>query len=229
MNKLDPLATARALAPLVRELRDEGERLRHVPPAMSEALAQSGLLQMFLPRGLGGQELTPLAAFDAIEELSRADGSIGWCTMLASILTAFTGWLAPEVGRAMAGSPADLRMAGSIRPQGRARPVNGGYRIDGQWDFASGIHYARWLTCPCVIMDGDRPALTATGAPRTRIVWPPARIAPAARTASSAPPSTAPSTSVGSSSGKAVTDRASSGVPPIAKTSLRAFVAAIAP
>lgn len=174
MNKLDPLATARALAPLVRELRDEGERLRHVPPAMSEALAQSGLLQMFLPRGLGGQELTPLAAFDAIEELSRADGSIGWCTMLASILTAFTGWLAPEVGRAMAGSPADLRMAGSIRPQGRARPVNGGYRIDGQWDFASGIHYARWLTCPCVIMDGDKPALTPTGAPRTRIMWVPA-------------------------------------------------------
>ncbi len=176
--QLDPpsraLTAARALAPLVRELRDEGERLRHVPPAMSEALAQSGLLQMFLPRGIGGEETAPLVAFDAIEELSRADGSIGWCTMLASILTAFTGWLAPEVGRAMAGSPADLRMAGSIRPQGKARPVAGGYRIDGQWDFASGIHYARWLTCPCVVMDGDKPALTATGAPRTRIMWVPA-------------------------------------------------------
>lgn len=174
MSTLSPLDAARALAPLVRELRDESEQLRHLPAAMSEALAQAGLLQMLLPRGLGGPEIAPLAAFDAIEEISRADGSIGWCAMIASILTAFTGWLPPETGRAMAGSPADLRMAGSIRPQGRARPVAGGYRVDGHWDFASGIHYARWLTCPCVIMDGDRPALTATGAPRTRIMWVPA-------------------------------------------------------
>ena len=40
----------------------------------------------------------------------------------------------------------------------------------------------------------------------SRIVCPPARIAPAARTASSAPASTSPSTSIGSSSGNAVTD-----------------------
>ena len=57
----------------------------------------------------------------------------------------------------------------------------------------------------------------------SRIVWPPARIAPAARTRSSAPASTSPSTSVGSSSGKAATESASSGAPPIAKTSFSAF------
>ena len=38
-----------------------------------------------------------------------------------------------------------------------------------------------------------------------------------------------PSISIGSSSGKAAMESASSGVPPIANTSLRAFVAAIAP
>ncbi len=63
----------------------------------------------------------------------------------------------------------------------------------------------------------------------SRIVCPPARIAPAARTRSSAPASTSPRTSVGSSSGNAATESASSGAPPIAKTSFRAFVAAIAP
>ena len=50
----------------------------------------------------------------------------------------------------MAGRPADLRLAGSIRPQGRALAVGGGYRIEGRWDFASGINHARWLLCPCV-------------------------------------------------------------------------------
>ena len=63
----------------------------------------------------------------------------------------------------------------------------------------------------------------------SRIVWPPARIAPASRTASAAPARISPSISTGSSSGKAVTESASSGRPPIAKTSLSALVAAIRP
>ena len=63
----------------------------------------------------------------------------------------------------------------------------------------------------------------------SRMVWPPASSAPAARTCSSAPAKTAASTAVGSSSGNAAIDSASSGEPPIAKTSLSAFVAAIRP
>ena len=55
-----------------------------------------------------------------------------------------------------------------------ARLVNGGYRVDGQWDFASGIHHARWVVCPCVVMDGNQPVLTHTGVPKTRIMWLPA-------------------------------------------------------
>ena len=63
----------------------------------------------------------------------------------------------------------------------------------------------------------------------SRIVWPPASSAPAARTVSSAPARISASTLVGSSSGNAATDSASSGAPPIAKTSLSAFAAAMAP
>src|SRR5713226_9792303 len=63
----------------------------------------------------------------------------------------------------------------------------------------------------------------------SRIVCPPARSAPAARTCSSAAEKTDASTSFGSSSGNAAIESASSGAPPIAKTSLSAFVAAMRP
>ena len=63
----------------------------------------------------------------------------------------------------------------------------------------------------------------------SRIVWPPARIAPASRTWRSAPSKIARTTSVGSSSGSAATESASKGWPPIANTSFSAFVAAIVP
>ena len=169
----DVVAAARSLIPQVLAARDECERLRRVPTPMVEALAEAGLLQMYLPRSMGGPELPPLVVFRAIEEISRADGSIGWCTMIATGVSNSMGLLEAEVGREMAGCPADMRLAGSIRPMGRARPVDGGHRVDGRWDFASGVNHARWLMCPCVIWDDGKPMRTPTGAPMTRIFWAP--------------------------------------------------------
>ena len=176
-TEADVIAAARGLIRQVVAQRDECETLRRVPTPMVEALAGAGLLQMYLPRSLGGPELPPLVVFRAVEEISRASGSIGWCSMIATTVSHSVGLLEAEVGRSMAGHPADMRMAGSIRPMGRARPVDGGHRIDGRWDFASGVNHARWLMCPCVIWDGDKPMRTPAGAAMTRIFWVPAKSA----------------------------------------------------
>jgi len=170
----DVLAAAQALAPLILAHRDEAEAIRHLPREVADALAASGLLQLYLPRAMGGPELSPLTVFAAIEALSRVDGSAGWCAMIACNISAFAGWLPTEVGRAFAGSPADFRGAGSVRPQGRAYPVGGGYRVRGSWDFTSGVHHAEWVMCTCVVMDGDRPVRSETGAPQIRTMWVPA-------------------------------------------------------
>jgi alkylation response protein AidB-like acyl-CoA dehydrogenase len=177
LAEADVIVAARNLIPQVLAARDECERLRHVPTPMVEALAGAGLLQMYLPRSMGGPELSPLVVFRVIEEISRADGSIGWCTMIATGVSNSMGLLEAAVGREMAGCPADMRLAGSIRPMGRARPVDGGHRVDGRWDFASGVNHARWLMCPCVIWDDGKPMRTPAGAPMTRIFWAPAESA----------------------------------------------------
>src|SRR6476619_6542696 len=58
----------------------------------------------------------------------------------------------------------------------------------------------------------------------SRIVWPPASSPPAARTCWSAAAKISASISIGSSSGKAAIESASSGVPPIAQTSFNPLV-----
>lgn len=169
------VTAARRLAPAIRAARHETEAQRQTPAGIVAAMAEAGLYQMYLARSLGGPELPPLTVFAAVEELSRADGSIGWCGMIASGNSLLTGWLPPETARAMAGTPADLRIAGSVRPQGRAWPVEGGYRVTGHWNFASGIDHAAWLVCPCVVMDGETTTrMTPAGTPATRVMWVPA-------------------------------------------------------
>jgi indole-3-acetate monooxygenase len=154
----DVVAAARRLVPQIVATREEAERLRQVPPALSDALAAAGLYQMFLPRSLGGLELSPLTVFEAVEIVSAADGSV-------------------DVARNMFGIPPTLRAAGSLRPQGRAWPVTGGYRVKGQWNFASGLHNATWLYCTSLVMDGDAACLTEEGTPVTRAMWIPAAAA----------------------------------------------------
>jgi alkylation response protein AidB-like acyl-CoA dehydrogenase len=174
-NSLEPtvdvVTAAKNLAPLVLAAREEGEQIRRVPRRVAEALAEAGLLQMYLPRSMGGPELDPLTVFRAIEEISKADGSIGWCAMIATDVSLALGWLPAEVGRRFCGEPADFRGAGSLRPLGRAYPVDGGYRVKGRWNFASGIDHANRLFCPCIVMDGDKPQLTEGAMPQVRAMW----------------------------------------------------------
>jgi len=170
----DIVSAARDLVPLVRARRDEAEQIRRLPPDVAEAFAAVGLLQMYLPRSMGGPELPPLAVYEAIEEISRADGAAGWCAMIATSLSLFAAWLPVEVGRAMAGQPANFRGAGSLRPEGRAFKVDGGYRVQGQWNFASGVHHANWVKGTCIVMDGDKPLMSSAGTLQTRSVLVPA-------------------------------------------------------
>lgn len=74
--------------------------------------------------------------------------------------------------REMCDQPVCLRAAGSLRPLGRAYPVDGGYRVNGQRNLTSGIDNANWLYCPCIIMDGETPKLNPAGAPAVRAMWP---------------------------------------------------------
>jgi indole-3-acetate monooxygenase len=173
----DVVAAARDLVPLIRSGRDELDTARCVPPSLVQAIAEAGLFQLHLPRSMGGPELPPLTAFHVIEEFSRIDGSIGWCTMIANGACFFVSRLSAEVGRELFGHPPDVRVAGSLRPEGKAYMVDGGYRVRGRWDFASGIDHARWLLCTCTVMDGDGPRLTPSGTPELRHLVVPAAAA----------------------------------------------------
>ena len=170
------VAAAIRLAPAVRAARDDAERQRQTPPELADAITKAGIYQMYLPRSMGGPETPPLTAFRVVEELSKVDGSVGWCAMIATSLSLNAARLPAEVGRELAGTPADYRGAGSARVGGNAWPASGGFRVKGRWNFASGIQNANWLYCTCIEMNGDAPRLTAAGAPATaRAVGAPGR------------------------------------------------------
>jgi alkylation response protein AidB-like acyl-CoA dehydrogenase len=122
---------------------------------------------------MGGPELDPVTFYHVIEELSMMDGSVGWCALLSSAGAIYAGSLSVDVGRYLFGQPPDFRGAGSFRPEGEARIVEGGYLVSGRWDYASGIDHANHLFFNCKVLDDNGPRLTEAGNPELLMMFAP--------------------------------------------------------
>ena len=148
------VAAAAAMVPMVEAAAEEIETEGRLPAAIVERLTETGLYHLFLPRTAGGPEVDPISALLAIETLARADGSVAWCAQVSSANAWQFAALAPDVVAEMLAPPARASFSGSARPLGSARPVKGGYIVNGRWDFASNCLHAGWYCGTCVL-DGE--------------------------------------------------------------------------
>ena len=159
----DHVAKARALAPLARECADEAERERRLPKRLVDAMTSAGLYRVAAPRSIGGGETHPFEQIRVIETISEADGAAGWNLMIGIENMGFLGAaLAPDVATRIYSDPG-LVVAGALNPQGRAIPVEGGFRVTGQWPFGSGCQNAHYFWGQCIVYDGDERARDASG------------------------------------------------------------------
>jgi alkylation response protein AidB-like acyl-CoA dehydrogenase len=169
----DVVAAAQALVPHIQAARHEIETERGLPASLVQEMARAGLFQLHLPRSMGGLECDLLASVRVMETLAAAEGSVGWCASISSAISYLVVRLPPQVGITLFGQPPDARLAGSLRPEGRSRMVEGGYRVSGRWDFASGINHANWMYCSCVVEDDRGPCHTPEGVPMVRALMVP--------------------------------------------------------
>ena len=98
-TKQDMVAAANLLRPQIVAARDEIEESGRLPTNLVSAMDDAGLFRMYVPKSLGGPETDPLTAFRAVEQLSIADGSVGWCCLIAgSISCTWAGWTSRRPG-----------------------------------------------------------------------------------------------------------------------------------
>jgi alkylation response protein AidB-like acyl-CoA dehydrogenase len=159
---------ARALAPLVAKWRDTSEQERHMPRPLFEALCDAGVYSISAPKAVGGAEGDEETVLQAIEELSRQDGSVGWNVMIASNTAAVASYLpTATLQEVYRGGPSTV-IAGALLPKGAAIPVSGGFCLTGRWTFASGCHQANWMLGSSAVMTHGTPQLRPDGRPDVR-------------------------------------------------------------
>jgi alkylation response protein AidB-like acyl-CoA dehydrogenase len=158
-------STLLELAGRCRDHAARSEADRRVPAELIDEMRAAGVFSMLVPRALGGTETEPLAFLDAIETLSAGDGSAGWCAMIGASTNATAGYLPEEGAREVFRRPGTI-VGGTFNPQGRAEPVDGGFRVRGRWPYGSGVEHSDWMAAACLVVgpdgqprlvDGDRP------------------------------------------------------------------------
>jgi indole-3-acetate monooxygenase len=98
------------------------------------------------------------------EGIAHADGSAGWVASNSANVT-LGGQMFPDDGAAEVFSDPRVLVGVAAFPPGAAVPVDGGYRISGQWNFGSGCHYATWMAVGALVMEGGAPKLGPNGTP----------------------------------------------------------------
>jgi alkylation response protein AidB-like acyl-CoA dehydrogenase len=154
VSRADPVGRARDLASAIDGAADEIERTRRITEPLLEKLHEARLFRMLYPRSVGGDEVDPAIYIEAVGELARADGSVGWCVSIANSIGLFAPYLDLDAARTVFG---DQRATCAWGPPNDCRgiAVPGGYRVTGRWDFASGCRHATWMGAHGTVVEPD--------------------------------------------------------------------------
>lgn len=151
------LARIRALIPDIRDSAAAAEEARTIPRDIVDALLAAGITRILVPQRFGGYGLDFDTWFEVVREIGKADASHAWCASLMIHHPHYVSQFSAAAQEAVWVDGLDASIAASIQPSGRVTPVDGGYRVSGQFPFASGINHSRWLIVGALLEMNGRP------------------------------------------------------------------------
>ena len=154
---------ALAMAPKIREYKEEIEREQRMPRPLFEKMREAGFYRMIIPRVHGGLEVDPLTYLRVVEILSATVGSVGWNIANNSIGQLVTLGLPPEGTDELYGNGPAVLAGTAVQGGGEAVRVEGGYRVKGRWQFGSGCQESAWMLGSFQIMEDGKPIARADG------------------------------------------------------------------
>jgi indole-3-acetate monooxygenase len=109
-----------------------------------DALHDARLFRLLIPRSYDGEEVEPATLFQVVETLAQGDASVAWCIGQGSGLSMSSAYVIPEVARTIIGDRRAVLASGPNNAKATMVVCDGGYRVTGEWGFASGSKHAAW-------------------------------------------------------------------------------------
>ncbi|GAA1850670.1 acyl-CoA dehydrogenase family protein [Pseudonocardia ailaonensis] len=154
---LDRIAAAKEM---LAEQADEAERLCRLPDATAKALKDTGVIRLLQPRRYGGYEVDPQVFFRAVMDIASCCGASGWVSGIVGVHPWELGLLPEQAQEEVWGDDPDTWISSTYMPGGVARRVDGGYVLDGRWQFSSGSDHCDWIFLGAFLAEADGTRVT---------------------------------------------------------------------
>jgi len=146
-----------AIAPQMATRAVACDEARQVVSESMRAMIDAGMFRITQPVRVGGYELNLRTFGAAVTALSRACSSSGWVLTVMGAHHWCLALFSEQAQDEVFGDGRDGLVAGTLSWQGNAVPVDGGYRVNGRWQFASGIDHAEWVMLGCADPQSHNP------------------------------------------------------------------------
>ncbi|MGM1064498.1 acyl-CoA dehydrogenase family protein [Saccharothrix sp. Mg75] len=159
------------IAPLITEHRKGADEARRTPEIVVDALRAANLHRMWVSKEFGGGQVGIETGSAVVQALARLDASVAWQVGVQGAIGRLSDYLPEPAARKLFKDHSGL-VVGGVNPSGTAEVVDGGFRLSGQWAFASGYAHADWIVCSAFVTEGGKPRTTPAGR-ETRMVFVP--------------------------------------------------------
>ena len=134
------------LVPRLRDRAQRTERLWRLPEETVRELHETEAVRAAQPSRFGGLGLNFDAVFDVAAELGRGCGSTAWCYSIWASHNWIAGMFPEQAQEEYWAKSYDTLSSTSFNPsRGQVVADNGGFRVTGRWDFASGVDASDWM------------------------------------------------------------------------------------
>src|SRR5215469_5058998 len=147
------------LTPRLADKTDQCDVQRKLADESMRAMVAAGMFRIPVPARVGGYELSLRTLADAVTGLSEACPSSGWVLMVMGAHHWCMGSFPEAAQDEVFGNGREGLVAGTLSWQGTATPVDKGYRVNGRWQFASGVDHSQWLMVGCANPDTHGPGV----------------------------------------------------------------------
>ena len=151
----------RARAEVIGQVAEEeamvSESNRELADRVVETIKNAQVPDLWKPKRWGGLGADVRSYYEMIRIVSRHNMVAGWLTYFFSIHEVWVSYMSPE-GRDELLSGGEL-IGDVLAPVGRVESDGDGYRIYGQWNFASGVRHCGWIGLGGIaqMTDADQP------------------------------------------------------------------------
>ena len=141
LSRAELLQRVATIAPIIAAGKHAAEARAELEPQVLAALIDTQLVNLYLPRSLGGLEVDPVTCAEVVHAVAMLDTAAAWMLMVANVprfvAAAWPGALIEDVW----GSDRNAIAAISGNQPFTATPCAGGYRVSGRTGFASGCRH----------------------------------------------------------------------------------------